>query len=193
MFESIDLFQFIFLLIRYIYFTKVRCDKWPRFLSFIHREFVVPTAGLLLVTLNVVDRIELCYSSATRFAVFRMKGRSMTIDTVWMFEKDADNLSNTTPRYEGVVLEYRHQVEVSRLSTSRLHVPDCRGLTLFPPIYPSFISELNCLIIVISNSQCLTYVLSFQTHHDAHIFLHRHSRPIVYIYAFKYYFIGVDR
>ena len=49
----------------------------------------------------------------------------MTIDTVWMFEKDA-NLSDTTPRYEGVVLEYRHQVEVSRLSTSRLHVADCQ-------------------------------------------------------------------
>jgi len=51
------------------------------------------------------------------FAVFKMKGRSLTVDTVWIFEKTVDRLADPRPHFEGVVLEYRHQVEVRRPSS----------------------------------------------------------------------------
>ena len=34
------------------------------------------------------------------------------VDTVWIFEKDQDKLDDTTPRYEGVILEYLHKIKV---------------------------------------------------------------------------------
>ncbi|KAI0212122.1 hypothetical protein LSAT2_003013 [Lamellibrachia satsuma] len=56
--------------------------------------------------------VDICYDTIRLPEVFKMKSRSMTINTMWIFEKEAHKLGDTTPRYEGVVLEYRHQVEV---------------------------------------------------------------------------------
>ena len=43
---------------------------------------------------------------------FRMKTTMKYIDTLWIFEKEQSSLEDTTPRYEGVVLEYLHKVKV---------------------------------------------------------------------------------
>ena len=41
-----------------------------------------------------------------------MKATSKMIDTIWIFEKEAEKLHDNTPMYEGVIIEYIHQVKV---------------------------------------------------------------------------------
>ncbi len=43
-----------------------------------------------------------------------MRATSKTVDTVWIFEKEVGLEDDTTPLYEGVIIEYLHKVKVSQ-------------------------------------------------------------------------------
>ena len=43
---------------------------------------------------------------------FGMKSEHSTIDTLWIFEKEVSRLNDTTPQYEGVIVEYLHKIKV---------------------------------------------------------------------------------
>ena len=35
------------------------------------------------------------------------------INTIWFFEKEADNLNDNTPKYEGIIVDYDQKISVS--------------------------------------------------------------------------------
>ena len=41
-----------------------------------------------------------------------MTQRSKTFVAIWFFEKRTAELEDCTPRYEGVIIEYKHKVKV---------------------------------------------------------------------------------
>lgn len=53
-------------------------------------------------------------------AAFGMKSVSSTIDTLWIFEKEATKVNNTAPEYEGVIVEYLHKVKVRAIQKKQV-------------------------------------------------------------------------
>ncbi|ELT97862.1 hypothetical protein CAPTEDRAFT_224889 [Capitella teleta] len=55
--------------------------------------------------------VNICIDITAIADAYKMKASSKTVETIWIFEKEANKLYAEEPEYEGVIIEYLHKVK----------------------------------------------------------------------------------